>query len=118
MDSLDKQKAEQAIVPPPQYIRDMIEKVEEPIAPGDSRDKMMIEFAQSDVWKLLKKHITARLAVLANDLNSRVASAPMEEIGYRFLATDLVNRFAQGLVGYVENPLKIKRADHESTANE
>ena len=112
-DILKKQAAEQAPLPPPSYIKEMIDIAtsDEVLAPGAHRDKIMMDFAQSEAWKLVRKYIDAKLEEFAQSLRkSTSVTGDMKEIGFRFMATDLVNQFAIGLIGMVENPLKIKKA--------
>ena len=115
-DILKRQAAEQAPVPPPAYIKEMLQKKPKPMEPGDKRDKVMLEFAQSDAWKLLKGFITSKLAEKAGTVReSADGSRSLDEVGFKFLVADQVGRFATELTNFVEGPLRLKEAQSELT---
>jgi hypothetical protein len=108
-----QQAARQAPIPPPAYIKEMVDEIMEPkLEPGEQRDKVMMEFAQSDAYDLLKEYIESQLRVLAGKMRqASEGTTSLEEVGYRYMVTDAVNKFAMGIISFVESPLKIKRAE-------
>lgn len=109
------QAARQAPIPPPQFIREAFSLDEDKIKPGEQRDKMIADFAGSDMWKHLKgviqryqKQIAVEMRETANESDS------MAEIGAMFMVTDKVNQFANRLITHIDRvPEVMKKAQEE-----
>jgi hypothetical protein len=113
-DILEQQGAEQPIVSPPSYIKDIISSYDKAktVSPGKDRDKIMSELATSDAWKLLKKYIDSELSNIAGEMKAASdGSRTLEEVGFRFLVTDQVSKFASKLISFVELSLRVKEAE-------
>lgn len=110
-----KQAARQAPIPPPQFIRDAFPLEEEKIKPGSQRDKMIASFADSDMWKHLKKVIQSSQKQIAQEMRKTANdSDSMAEIGAMFMVTDKVNQFAQHIITHIERVPKIMKQSEDA----
>lgn len=113
-DIIKEQAARQAPVPPPEYIREMVAEAspdKKKIDPGDDVDKMMLDFATSDAWLMLKNYMEKKLILMAQRVREASDGAhTLDEVGFRYLASDQVNLFVQGIINYVEGPLRVRKA--------
>jgi hypothetical protein len=107
----------EAIKPMPEWMHGVLkDHEEEKIEPGESLDNTLLSLSQSDAWKYLKEYINTKRSTLASELRKKAdSSSSLDEIGFRFMALDLVNRFADQIISRVENVAKIKGLENEST---
>jgi len=106
----------EAIKPMPEWMHGVLDDHKEVIEPGDDLDNVLLSLSQSDAWEYLKGYINTKRSTLASELRKKAdTTASLEEIGFRFMALDLVNRFADQIISRVENVAKIKGIENEST---
>lgn len=101
--------------PPPAFLSSVINQAKKKpaIEPSAEKDKVMLEFAVSDAWQILKEYIQAKQMMLGKQLRDNTKGASLDEIGFRFLVMDAVNDFAQELIVKVEAVRKIKELENE-----
>lgn len=115
---IKKQAAEQA--PPPSFIREVIRqnKEKQGVEPGLNAEKVMLEFSESDAWKLLLDFINRKQALLAQGVREASGgSVSMEEVGFKYLVADQVNTFASQIIDFVERPARGRKAENERRAD-
>ena len=103
-----EQAARQAPLPPPQFIRDAFSTEEEKVKPGSQRDKMIANFADSDMWKHLRGYIERKQLEVAQKMRETAdKSTSMAEIGAMWMVTDKVNQFASDIITHIERVPKV-----------
>lgn len=112
---IEEQAARQATVPPPAFIKPVLDQSskEPPLSPGEDRDRIMAEFVETEAWKLIKNYIEGKAVMLAQQLRESVPGSSLEEVGFRFMITDQVNKFGRELINFVEMPAKVLKAKKE-----
>ncbi len=95
--------------PPPAFLKQVIKQQNKApeIEPGNQRDKILSELADSEAWAAVKKFIEAKQVMLAQQLRESVGDVSVEETGFRFLVTDQVSAALQQVISFVEAPQKI-----------
>lgn len=73
----------------------------------------MAEFVETEAWKLIKNYIEGKAVMLAQQLRESVPGSSLEEVGFRFMITDQVNKFGRELINFVEMPAKVLKAKKE-----
>lgn len=108
---LKKQRAEQT--PPPAFLRRVVESHDNPpkMEEVGEMEQVMTAFSQSDAWEYMQKFIKAKQGEIAQSVRlASDGSTNLEEVGFRFLAADQVNRFIVQLISFVEKYAAAKRA--------
>lgn len=110
---------DEAIKPMPEWMQDLV-KAKEPIPePSEKLDDAILAFSQSDVWAYLKDYMNSKRGALAIELRKKADDARnLEEIGFRFLALDLLNKFVDQLIARVDGVAKIRSLENEPTAKQ
>lgn len=111
---VNKQQANQA--PPPAFMKQVLNQHKEDpkVEPGEERDRLLLELSQSDAWVAVKDYMNAKRSQLAQELRSKSDGAhTLEEIGFRYLALDQVNLFANQVIAFVDARAKIAKIKHE-----
>lgn len=113
---VEQQAAYQA--PPPAFLRQVIKDVkkEPEVKPGADREKLMLEFSQSDAWRVLRKYIEGKQLMLGTQLRESIGNS-VEETGFRFIITDLTNSVVGQIINFVEAPAHAKAIENERDNN-
>jgi archaellum component FlaC len=97
-------------VPPPEFIRDVINKAqikEKKLSEAD--DNVIVEGAQSDFWKLIKNYIERYqkdLKAITSELVQQ-GQFDLNAIGMKYLLSDQISNALQKVIDYVENRARI-----------
>lgn len=73
----------------------------------------MSALADSEEWRVVKNFIEQKQVALAQDLRKNVGTASAEEIGMRFMVTDLANQVLSQLVAFVESANNVREYQRE-----
>ena len=108
-----------AVKPMPEWMHEIVNAKETVPEPSEKLDDAILAFSQSDVWKYLKDYMNSKRGALAIELRKKADDAGnLEEIGFRFLSLDLLNKFVDQLIARVDGVAKIRSLENEPTAKQ
>jgi len=112
-----KDEYTQAVKPAPAWMHELTKVVDEEPSPSEQLDEAILVFSQSDVWKHLKSYMNAKRASLALDLRKKAdEAASLDEIGFRFMSLDLLNKFVDQVIARVDGVAKIRSLENDPTS--
>jgi hypothetical protein len=106
----------QAVKPAPAWMHELTKPTKEAPEPSEQLDEAILIFSQSDVWEHLKSYMNAKRASLASDLRKKAdETASLDEIGFRFMSLDLLNKFVDQVIARVDGVAKIRSLENDTT---
>jgi len=120
MSTLDKQAAEQAVLP--KFIASVRKSIVSPNLKKfeDEDEKLLLDLATSDAWAVFEKFVGEFLKSLEVITEKKVALSGIniEEIGYRYMITNQIRGALETVLGFVDKYALKAKMDVEEAKNE
>lgn len=117
-----KQAAEQAVVgpPPPAFISNVIKEAQKEAPPvGDQDQQLILQLAESDSWKVLKRYIEREKETLRTSMTeSANKTGDLQEIGLRYIVFEQIVFFGDKIIKFVERSRKSAEMEAEMEKQE